>query len=248
MKVLKRVPPNLGVQKEYKRKLDKLVSAMSKSVMYWTLAEYGKRTPREMADAIQKRIKQWKKVFGKEADKIALWFVNSVRKHTEDGMSKAFKDAGVKMHYGVSKQTRQAIEIENVDLIESVPDKYFTGIETIAMLSILYGWNQTHLTNELIKRYNITMRRVKNISLDQTHKATELFKKDICRNEGINEAIWVYTFRSETPRINHIMMDGQRFDLDKGALTPEGDEFIMPGQKINCKCDFRPIIKEFGDE
>lgn len=248
MKVLKRVPPNLGVQKEYQRKLDKLVSAMSKSVMYWVLADFGNRTPREMSIEIQKRIKQWKKVFGKEADKIALWFVNSVRKHTEDGMKKAFKDADVKMHYGISKQMRQAVEIENVDLIESIPNKYFTGIETVAVLSLLYGWNQTHLTNELIKRYNITMRRVKNISADQTHKATELFKKDICRNEGIEEAMWIYTFRSETPRESHIMMDGQVFDLSKGALTPEGNEYIMPGEKINCKCDFRPIIKEFGDE
>ena len=101
---------------------------------------------------------------------------------------------------------------------------------------------------ELKKRYDICQRRVKNIASDQTHKTTELFKRAICSNEGVRLGKWVYTWRSETPRENHIMMDGLVFDLDKGALTPEGDEFIFPAQKINCKCEFRPVLPEFGDK
>lgn len=248
MKTLNLVPPNKGVEREYKKKLDKLVDAMSKSVMYWLLVDYGGRTAKQVATELQKRVKQWKKVFGKESDKIAEWFVKTTKKHTNDGMKKAFADAGLKMKRGISLNTEKAIEIENQDLIESIPEKYFTGVETVAMLAMLYAWKKTDLTKELEKRYNITMRRVKVIAADQTHKTTELFKRDICENNNIREAKWVYTYRSEKPRESHIMMDGQIFDLDKGALTPEGDAFIMPGQLINCKCDFRPIIREFGDE
>ena len=97
MKELRRVYPNKGVEAEYRKKLGKLVDLMSKSVMYWLLADWGGRTAREMSIILRKRIKQWDKVFGKEAEKIAVWFVKSVKKHTEFGMKSAFRDAGLKL-------------------------------------------------------------------------------------------------------------------------------------------------------
>lgn len=234
MKELRRVPPNKGIEKEYRKKLEKLVKAMSASVMYWVLADWGGRTAFEMSMAIRKRIKKWDKIFGDKAEQIALWFVKSVKNHTEIGMKNAFKEAGYRMKRGTPKEIMKAIEYENVDLIKSIPAKYFLGVETVAMLAMMYGWSKTDLTDELDRRYNICKRRVKNIASDQTHKTTELFKKAICKNEGVRLGKWVYTWRSEKPRENHIMMDGLVFDLDKGALTPEGDEFIFPAQKINC--------------
>ena len=76
MKTLKPVLANKGVEKDYKKKLDKLVDSMSASVMYWVLADYKNRTPVQMATAIQKRIKQWKKVFGEKS-----CYILSVRSH-----------------------------------------------------------------------------------------------------------------------------------------------------------------------
>lgn len=247
MKELKRVPPNKGIEKEYKRKLDKLVKAMSASVMYWVLADFGNRSAWEMANAIRKRVKQWDKIFGDKAEQIALWFVKSVRKQTETGMDLAFKDAGYKMKRQTPEEVIKAVAYENIELIKSVPEKYFIGIKEVALLSLMYGWSKDKLSQELEKRNGIVLRRVKNIASDQTHKTTELIKRGISLNNGIRYAKWVYTWRSETPRENHIMMDGLVYDMEKGALTPEGDEIIFPGQKINCKCDFRPVIPEYGD-
>ena len=247
MKELKRVPPNKGIEKEYKRKLDKLVKAMSASVMYWVLADFGNRSAWQMANAIRKRVKQWDKIFGDKAERIALWFVKSVRKQTETGMALAFKDAGYKMKRQTPEEVIKAVAYENIELIKSVPEKYFIGIKEVALLSLMYGWSKDKLSQELEKRNGIVLRRVKNIASDQTHKTTELIKRGISLNNGIRYAKWVYTWRSETPRENHIMMDGLVYDMEKGALTPEGDEIIFPGQKINCKCDFRPVIPEYGD-
>lgn len=248
MKELRRVPPNKGIEKEYKRKLDKLVKAMSASVMYWVLADYGGRTAYEMATAIRKRVKQWDKIFGEQAQKIALWFVKSVRRQTEFGMENAFKEAGYKMRYKTPTEVSKAIEYENIELIKSIPEKYFIGIKEVALLSLMYGWSKSKLNEELVKRKGIVERRVQNIASDQTHKTTELIKRAISINNGIRYAKWVYTYRSETPREQHIMMDGLIYDMDKGALTPDGSEIIFPAQKINCKCDFRPIIPEYGDD
>ena len=194
---LKRVYTNKGIETKYRKKLDKLVDAMCKSVMYWILVDYGNRTAIEMAKAIQKRIKQWKKIFGKESENLALWFVKSVKRQVEADMHGSFRGAGFKMREDVPLNTFKAVQVENNDLITSVPEKYFTGIETVAMLAVLYGWSKERFKEELEKRNGIVLRRVKNISADQTHKTTELFKRDICLENGIMYARWVYTYRSD---------------------------------------------------
>ena len=115
---------------------------MSASVMYWVLADYGGRSAYEMAVAIRKRVKQWDKIFGKEAQKISLWFVNNVKKHTEVGMNNAFASAGYKMRKKTPADLMNAIEYENIELIKSVPEKYFIGIKEVALLSLMYGWSK----------------------------------------------------------------------------------------------------------
>ena len=247
MKELKQVPINKGVEKEYKRKLDKLVKAMAGSVMYWILADYGGRTSYEMAMVLRKRIKQWDKNFGEQAQKLALWFVNSVRKHTEVGMRNAFSSAGYKMKYNTPEKVIKAIEYENVELIKNVPQKYFIGVKELAFLSLMYGWSKEKLSDELEKRTDITLRRVKNIASDQTHKTTNLVKLGLCQNNGIVYGKWKYTWRSETPRENHIQMDGELFDIQRGCQEFGTGDLIFPAQKINCKCSFNPVIEEYGD-
>ena len=248
MKELKQVPANKGIEKEYKRKLDKLVKAMSASVMYWVLADFGGRTAYEMAVAIRKRVKQWDKIFGKQAEKIALWFVKSVQKHTEIGMKNAFRSAHYKMKYGTPKDILKAIEYENVELIKSIPEKYFIGVKETASLSLMYGWSKEKLNEELVRRKGIVERRVKNIASDQTHKTTNLIKIGLCQNNGVVYGKWKYTWRSEQPRENHVRMDGDLFDIHRGCIEVGTGDLIFPAQKVNCKCSFNPVIEEYGDE
>ena len=245
MRELKRVPPNKGIEKEYKRKLNKLVQTMSASVMYWVLADFGNRTANEMANAIRKRVRQWDKIFGKDAERIAKWFVKSVQKQTETGMAQAFNDVGRKMK-PTPMHVVKAIEMENVELIKSIPQKYFIGIREVALLSLMYDWSKEKLNEELVKRKGIVERRVKNIASDQTHKTTELIKVALCENNKIKYAKWKYTWRSETPRESHIEVDGAIFDISKGCLID--GEYWLPAEAINCKCDFVPIIEEYDDD
>lgn len=245
MKILRQVKANKGVEKEYRKRLDKLIDAMNKSVLYWILADYGNRTPKEMAIAIQKRIKQWNKIFGSKAGDIALWFAKTLKKHAETGFKMSLGEQGINKTPTVNKDVFNAVKIENEDLIKSIPEKYFVNIQTIAMMTILYNWSETDLTNAIKKRYNITKRRAKIISSDQTHKTNALFKLAMCEDLGIKKAQWVYTFRSKEPRMSHIRADGKVFDLDKG-LEIDG-KYWLPAEDYNCKCDFKPVIPEIGD-
>lgn len=246
MKILRQVKKNKGIEVEYRKRLDKLIDAMDKSVMYWILVDFGNRTAREMAIAIQKRIRQWNDVFGDKAEDMALWFAKSAKKHAEIGFRMALGEQGIDKQPKVSFDVFNAVKIENEDLIKSIPEKYFTGIETVAMLALLYGWDKEELKENIEKRHGITLRRAKTIASDQTNKANAIFKMDICENLGIDKAIWVYTYRSEQPRTSHVQADGKVFDIHEGCLID--GEYVFPGELINCKCDFRPLIMEVGDD
>lgn len=246
MKILRQVKKNKGVEVEYRKRLEKLIDAMDKSVMYWILADYGNRTAREMSIAIQKRVKQWNDVFGDKAGDMALWFANSVRKHTEIGFKMALGEQGIDKSPKVSQDTFNAVKIENEDLIRSIPEKYFTGIETVAMMSLLYNWDKEELKENIEKRHEVTLRRAKTISSDQANKANNIFMIDMCERMNIMKAIWTYTYRSEKPRESHIAANGTIFDIDKGCLID--GEYILPGELYGCKCSFTPIIPEVGDD
>lgn len=248
MKTIKRVFVNKGVELEYRRKLDKLVDGMNKSVMYWVLANLDNRTPKQMAKEIQKRIKQWKKVFGKHSETIAEWFVNSLYKHTIKAMQNAFKEADIKVKPKIPKKTVSAVYIENKNLIISIPEKYFEGVEVIAMLALLYGWDRERFKQELEKRHMIAVRRVKNIASDQSHKTTEVFKMAICSEAKIKYAKWQYTYLSKTPREHHIHMNGDLFDIEKGCYDIKEGEYIYPSEPVGCKCSFIPVIEEHGED
>ncbi|HHN9167526.1 TPA: phage head morphogenesis protein, partial [Escherichia coli] len=42
------------------------------------------------------------------------------------------------------------------------------------------------------------------------------------------------------PRPSHVKADGKEFDLDKG-LYLDG-EWVLPGEAINCRCTWSPVI------
>ena len=247
MKLLRQVKPNKGVEVEYRKRLEKLINAMDKSVMYWILADYGNRTAKEMAKAIQKRIKQWTKIFGDKADEIALWFATTVKKHTENGFRTSLREQDIYRSPTIPEDTLEAVKLENKELIKSIPEKYFIGISTIALMAVMYDWDKDRLEAEIEKRHGITERRAKIIASDQNHKSSMLFKSALCEKMGIRYGVWTYTYLSKVPRETHLEMNGTLFDLEKGCYDKKVGEYIFPGQLINCSCSFRPVIEEPGD-
>lgn len=248
MKTLRQVSPNKGVETEYRKRLNKLIDAMNKSVLYWILADYGNRTAKDMAKAIQKRIKQWKKVFGNKADDMALWFVDSMKRHTLYGFKRALNEKNLNPNIRIPQNISNAIQLENASLIRSIPEKYFESIGVVAMMSVLYNWEKDKLEENIIKKYEIAKRRVKIIASDQTKKTNALMKLAICNDLDIEYGKWVYTYRSEQPRESHVRMNGRIFDLRKGCYDEKEGRFIFPSELYNCKCDFRPVIEEPGED
>lgn len=81
----------------------------------------------------------------------------------------------------------QATIAENVGLIRSIPEKYFTEVEGLVMRSVARGRDLSYLTDELQKRYGITRRRAAFIARDQNNKATSVVQSARQQALGITQ-------------------------------------------------------------
>ncbi|SFN29434.1 Phage Mu protein F like protein [Izhakiella capsodis] len=139
-----------------------------------------------------------------------------------------------------------AMIAENVSLIRSIPEKYFTEIEGMVYRAVAKGGDRKQLADEIEasfgKRHGITRRRAEFIARDQTRKATSALSSARQQAAGIVEAEWVHSGGGHKPRQSHVKAgkERKRFKLAEGCLI--GGEYIMPGQLPNCGCTWRPVL------
>ncbi|MCK6903124.1 phage minor head protein [Enterobacter asburiae] len=143
-------------------------------------------------------------------------------------------------------QKRDAIIAENVALIRSIPEKYFTEVESMVFRSIAKGGDRKQLADEIErefgKRHGITRRRAEFIARDQVRKATSALAIARMQGVGIEEAEWMHSGGANKPRHSHVIAgkERRRFRLDKGCLID--GEYIYPGQLPGCGCTCKPVL------
>lgn len=255
-KYVRAIRPNAGVEAAYRRALEKLVAEMSRSAEYWIEASY-KANPPEMEMAmdalpsqeLSKRVKEvakrWIKRFDDMADKIAKQFAESGRTTTDSAMKSAFKDAGWTVDFKMTRPMQDAMNAtikENVSLIKSIPQQYFTEVEGIVMRGFTRGRDLQSISEELQKRHGVTSRRAANIARDQSNKLTAVTEQARRVELGLYEAEWVHSGGGKEPRASHVKAgkEKQRFDVRQGCLID--GEYILPGEKINCRCGSRVVL------
>lgn len=137
---------------------------------------------------------------------------------------------------------------ENVSLIRSIPDQYFKDITGSVMRSITTGNGLKDLIPDINKYAGQTLRRARNIALDQTRKAYNSINKQRLQSLGVKQFEWVHSGGGQTPRESHLKIDGHIFDFEnlesqQAALgVPKKDRGI-PGMPVNCRCVLSPVIK-----
>ncbi len=249
---LRAIHPNAGVEAWYRRQLDNRIREMQKSVVYWLSANYkasGAAVAMDaspavfMRDAVRKLAKRWAKQFDDIAHKLAERFAGDAMKNSDVSLRNALDVAGLTVEFKMTAPMNNALQAtiaENVGLIRSIPEKYFTEIEGMIMRSVARGRDLKTLTDELQKRYGITRRRAALIARDQNNKATSVMQAARQQSLGITEGIWRHSHAGKEPRPSHVKADGQKFDLSKG-LYLDG-KWTMPGEEINCRCTWSPVI------
>ena len=225
---------------------------MQKSVVYWLTANYkasGAAVAMDaspavfMRDAMRKLAKRWTKSFDDIAQSLADRFAGDAMKNSDVSLRNALDTAGFTVEFKMTAPMNNALQAtisENVGLIRSIPEKYFTEVEGMVMRSVARGRDLGTLTDDLQKRYGITRRRAALIARDQNNKATSVMQAARQKSLGITQGIWRHSHAGKEPRPSHVKADGKVFDIDKG-LYLDG-KWVMPGEEINCRCTWSPVI------
>ena len=272
-RTLKPIFPPAGIEREYEKRLKKAVREMEHSVVYWLRAKYRANESRIVGDsatddllkAFRKLLHQWERNFRELADVLPRWFVSKIRGYVAGNLAqqtKPLKDSGLGFNLKFSymsqreRQTFQAIVKENVNLIKSIARESLTQVEGIVLRNIEAGHDLARMTEDLHKQFGVTERRARMIARDQTNKATNNLSRQRLLSYGINKGIWMHTASGKTYRETHALdhtqggMDGAEYFIDEGCYDPNPNvqDYIQPGELVNCYCVCRPVIPQLSEE
>jgi len=244
--------PNVGVQAEYRRRLQKMVAEMHKSVLYWLVAEYRKNTPELAMDdspaasldkAIKRLSRRWFRNFDRFAEKEAKRFADQAFGTADMSLRQRLKEKGFAVEFQMTREANdayRAVIAENIGLIKSIPEQHLQQVQGMVMRSVTQGRDLETLTKQLEHRYQITKKRAAFIARDQNNKATAVITRVRQEGLGIKQAKWMHSHGGKHPRESHVKADGKVYDVDKGMFID--GEWIRPGELPNCRCVSRSII------
>lgn len=258
--VLQPVRPNLGIQADYTRRLERLVDQMHKSILYWVTATYRANTPHaamagdaspaaEMRKIMRKLAARWQRQFNQVAKDLAAHFAAKSMGNADTSLKEILKKAGFSVQFKMTAPANdayQAVIGENVGLIKSIASKHLSEVEGLVMRSVQHGRELSTLRNEITDRYGVTKRRAAFIARDQNNKATAIIAKVRQKSLGIDKARWRHSGGGIHPRESHEEANGEIYNVDEGCLID--GEYIMPGELPNCRCVSQSIIPGFGGD
>ncbi len=132
--------------------------------------------------------------------------------------------------------------VENVGLIETIPQTLFSQVEGVVTRGLTGGVNVRDLTKQIRDRFAVTRNRARVIARDQIGKLNGQINARRQQNMGVTHFFW-RNAGDERVRDAH-EINGRRFSYAQGGHTTEG----IPGEAIQCRChaepDFSAIVGE----
>jgi SPP1 gp7 family putative phage head morphogenesis protein len=128
----------------------------------------------------------------------------------------------------------------NVDLIVTVPERYFDRIRRDALAAFESGTNVDTLSEDMRRDYDISENDARRIARDQIGKLNGELNEERQTAMGVTGYIW-RTANDARVRDEHAEREGQHFDWSD---PPEDGH---PGEAVQCRCfaepDLEPIME-----
>ena len=260
-KTLRPVRPNLGLEIEYRRRLEALIVEMDKSVRYWLEAAYKANEPAvaalaqdELSAAALKRVmrelsRRWLRRFDDAAQKLAEYFATSVSQRSDATLKRILKDGGISVKWApthAQKDVMQAAVEENVALIRNLPQQYLLGVQRSVMQSVQTGRDLKQLSDDLQKNFGIAKRRAQLIARDQNNKISGALNRARMLESKLEDGVWLHSHAGKKPRRTHVAMNGKRFKIAEGMYDSDEGRNVHCGELISCRCTFKPIVVGFS--
>lgn len=252
------VHPNAGLCVAYQHKIDQLIRQMHGSIKFNLIECYKANTPELAQDAspavafvnaMRRLGKEWQAKFDEAAKGLGRWFATHTGQHADNAMKKGLSDAGWSVKFKPTRtmnDVMQATLHEQVNLIKSIASEHLSDVQGLVMRSVQQGRNVGWLTGELEQRYNLTRKRASLIARDQNNKATATYARVRQQELGIDRAVWMHSGAGKEPRPTHVANSGHTYSVSEGWYDPAVNEYIWPGQLINCRCVTRAFIPGYG--
>lgn len=235
--------------RKYNVVLNKLINQMVRDVRNELIGPLKSLQPSYVADGYASTLNQimsaltrrWRDITPL-ANQIAGTFVNGVVNENRENFNKAIrKSIGVDLPRALAAEGLndiiEAKTIENVNLIQSIPDQYFKSIVTIVNEGTTRGNRASSMITEILKLNKTTRNRAKVIARDQTTKVNSAVSQARQETLGVTKYRW-RTSEDERVRDSHRRNNGKIFRWDR---PPK--ETGHPGQDIQCRCVAEPIIE-----
>jgi SPP1 gp7 family putative phage head morphogenesis protein len=254
---------NAGIQDRYVKELTGLVVQMTKQTSREIERLFKKEMPGIAMDASissqariltnQLKIK-FESLFGRKAKLLADRMVNSQDKTSKSNLYGSLKElsGGLSVKTDITNSTLKdvikASITENVSLITNIATEYIDQITGSTMRAITTGGGLPDIRDELMKREGMTIRRAKNIALDQTRKAYSSINKVRMESVGIKKFEWVHSGGGQHPRKLHQEMNGNIYSFSEPPVIDDSTgQRGLPGVAINCRCTLIPVIEFEND-
>lgn len=257
-RVLHPVRPNLGVEAEYRRKLETLLRELHRSVAYWLKAAYRRNKPAITADAspaaelraaMRRLARRWTRRINDAAPELAQWFAKAAAERSDASLRAILKRAGFAVEFKLGRGAQDVLTAtigQNVALIRSIAARHLAQVETLLMQSVQAGRDLSSLSKELEARYGVTARRAAFIAHHQNNLTTAAVTRARLIESGVERCRWLHSAGGRRPRASHVKagQDRLEYKVSEGALID--GERVFPGQLPGCRCVARPVIQGFG--
>jgi SPP1 gp7 family putative phage head morphogenesis protein len=265
--------PNLSDEMSYRRDIEKMVRQMTETTQrevrnlfkrHGTMDAEGDQIDRSITTRSKLLLstlsKRFLQLFRKNASDIVNKMINNTLKTNATTLRGSLQKLSGGLQLSTSAVPKglevvtQAMIAENVSLIRSIPEKYFTEVTGSVMRSITTG-TTAQLSKDLQKYDGVTKRRAQNIAIDQTRKAYNVIGTERMKAAGIRKFKWVHSAGAQVPRHSHLhILNGKVFSFEdiegqQAALGVPPEDRGMPGMPIRCGCIYVPVIEyEDGKE
>lgn len=259
-KLLDPVHPNVGIEMEYRRRLQALVDAMHLSLSWWIIAAYRANEPEMLAEdamspanALRQRIarlgREWMKRFDAAAPALGEWFAKTTTRRSDAALKTILRNGGISVKFQMTRAANDVMRAtigEQVGLIKSIAQQHLTQVEGMVMRSVAQGRDVGMLTKDLQDAYGVSFRRAAFIARDQNNKATATINRVRQTELGITKAVWLHSGGGNHPRPEHVGWDGKTYDVAKGMWSKVDGAWVYPGTAINCRCVSKSIVPGYA--
>lgn len=250
-----------GLERKYRRELNKLGRALIKSVNTELLPFLKAEQSTYVSDGISASLalifEKLNSRFSGTAiagfsQNVASTMVNTVGISNKNKFDKTVKAAtGVDLGAVVTTEgLNEFVDLsinKNVSLIKSLPEEYLKQVEVIVNNGVTSGTRFSTIAKEIsgaVGSANSKLAgRIKTIAMNEVQTINAQITKRRTEALGVTDGIW-RTSEDEKVRKCHDVRNGKKFSLNKGLFSSCDGKFLFPGiTDINCRCSFSPIIE-----